>query len=571
MFRDLKEYQSIQSIYEEKVCISDEQRIITSIFEEQEFTEEELAYVKENLEEVLNQVSIEILEEVQEGKFLSEEILTEEDEALLTEMLIGEGIGALIKKGVQKAIPLAKKAASGIKTGIQKATPVIKKGLQKTKEVAKSAIGKVKQGVKAVVNNPTVKKVGTALLKTAPIGAAAVGIKKGIDFLRNRNKKETPTTGGEGGQTQTQTTDTVQGNQGSGKEIPKAKPLSDPNSARGKLQQQNIERFGKDKVQQLRDKNAAFQASKRKDSGYTRADFIKDFPNSNAAKEARAKKGRPNIMDYETYNPLNSTQKTMFNNSYDHKSAVGLAEAYKNMYDPNYQQPEVLDEETTTLIADYLLSEGILDSIEEVNQFMEEASPEDLQEIFKKIKQAAASVGDKVKQGVDKVKDTAGKVKTAVGNEINKRKEQISDYKSGGKDKLIAGNKLRKDTKKSEKDVVKKTEMNRKGDVTAQSGMGNDPGRERARLLFLKNKRKKMNEATDKDAYTKVLEYLLTQNHVDTIEEANYVMTELDAETIQDIVEMDDDLTSSRSGDLNKMYHNKKHKEFMDKVKKDTK
>ena len=566
MFRDLKEYQSIQSIYEEKVCISDEQRIITSIFEEQEFTEEELAYVKENLEEVLNQVSIEILEEVQEGKFLSEEILTEEDEALLTEMLIGEGVVSLIKKGVQKAIPLAKK-------GIEKATPIVKKGLQKTKEVAKSAIGKVKQGVKSVVNNPTVKKIGTTALKTSPIGVAAIGIKKGIDFLRNRGKK-TPPQGPpdqKQTQTQTQTTDTVQGNQGSGKEIPKATPLSNPNTAKGKLQQQNIEKFGKDRVQQLRDKNAAFQASKNKNSGYTRADFIKDFPNSNAAKEARAKKGRPNIMDYETYNPLNSTEKTMFNNSYDHKSAVGLAEAYKNMYDPNYQQPEVLDEETTTLIADYLLSEGILDSIEEVNQFMEEASPEDLQEIFKKIKQAAASVGDKVKQGVDKVKDTAGKVKTAVGNEINKRKEQISDYKSGGKDKLIAGNKLRKDTKQSETDLKTKTNLSKKGDVSAGSGMSNDPGRERARLLFLKNKRKKMNEAIDKDAYTIVLEYLLTQNHVDTIEEANYVMTELDAETIQDIVEMDDDLTSSRAGDLNKMYHNKKHKEFMDKVKKDTK
>ena len=57
MFRDLKEYQQIQKIYENKVCISDEERIITRIFEEQEFTEEELAYVKENLEEVLNQVS----------------------------------------------------------------------------------------------------------------------------------------------------------------------------------------------------------------------------------------------------------------------------------------------------------------------------------------------------------------------------------------------------------------------------------------------------------------------------------------------------------------------------------
>ena len=559
MFRDLKEYQSIQSIYEEKVCISDEQRIITSIFEEQEFTEEELAYVKENLEEVLNQVSIEILEEVQEGKFLSEEILTEEDEALLTEMLIGEGVVSLIKKGVQKAIPLAKK-------GIEKATPIVKKGLQKTKEVAKSAIGKVKQGVKSVVNNPTVKKIGTTALKTSPIGVAAIGIKKGIDFLRNRGKTTTPQgpPDQKQTQTQTQTTDTVQGNQGSGKEIPKATPLSNPNTAKGRLQQQNIEKFGKDRVQQLRDKNAAFQASKNKNSGYTRADFIKDFPNSNAAKEARAKKGRPNIMDYETYNPLNSTQKTMFNNSYDHKSAVGLAEAYKNMYDPNYQQPEVLDEETTTLIADYLLSEGILDSIEEVNQFMEEASPEDLQEIFKRIKQTAANIGNKVK-------DTAGKVTKAVGDEIKKRKEQFSDLKSGGTEKLQQGNQLRKDTKQSQKDLKTKTELSKKGDNTAQSGMSNDPGRERARLLFLKNKRKKMNEAIDKDAYTIVLEYLLTQNHVDTIEEANYVMTELDAETIQDIVEMDDDLTSSRAGDLNKMYHNKKHKEFMDKVKKDTK
>jgi len=531
MFRDLKEYQSIQSIYEEKVCISDEQRIITSIFEEQEFTEEELAYVKENLEEVLNQVSIEILEEVQEGKFLSEEILTEEDEALLTEMLIGEGVVSLITKGVQKAKPIIKK-------GIEKATPIIKKGLQKTKEVAKSAIGKVKQGVKSVVNNPTVKKIGTTALKTSPIGVAAIGIKKGIDFLRNRNKKETPT-GGEGGQTQTQTqtTDTVQGNQGSGKEIPKPRGIGkeegqiNPNSARGKMISKNVERFGKDRVQKLRDKNAAFQASKRKDSGYTRADFIKDFPNSNAAKEANKRKSRPNIMDYETYNPLNSTEKTMFNNSYDHKSAVGLAEAYKNMYDPNYQQPEVLDEETTILIADYLLSEGILDSIEEVNQFIEEASPEDLQEIFKRIKQTAANIGDKVKE-------TAGKVTKAVGDEINKRKEQVTDLTSGGKKKLQQGNQLRKDTKQSEKDLKTKTNLSKKGDNTAQSGMSNDPGRERARLLFLKNKRKKMNEAIDKDAYTIVLEYLLTQNHVDTIEEANYVMTELDAETIQDIIEM---------------------------------
>ena len=39
------------------------------------------------------------------------------------------------------------------------------------------------------------------------------------------------------------------------------------------------------------------------------------------------------------------------------------------------------------------------------------------------------------------------------------------------------------------------------------------------------------------DVYDLVLEYLLNNGHVDTVEEANYVMMELDAEVIQDIVE----------------------------------
>ena len=40
------------------------------------------------------------------------------------------------------------------------------------------------------------------------------------------------------------------------------------------------------------------------------------------------------------------------------------------------------------------------------------------------------------------------------------------------------------------------------------------------------------------DAYDLVLEYLLSQGHADTLEEANYVMLEMDAEMIGDIVEV---------------------------------
>ena len=43
-------------------------------------------------------------------------------------------------------------------------------------------------------------------------------------------------------------------------------------------------------------------------------------------------------------------------------------------------------------------------------------------------------------------------------------------------------------------------------------------------------------ESNQFDAYDLVLEYLLSSEQVATIEEANYVMTEMDAETIQAIV-----------------------------------
>ena len=278
MFRDLKEYQQIQKIYENKICISDEERIITSIFEEQEFTEEELAYVKENLEEVLNQVSIEILEEARDGKFLKEEILTEEDEKLLTEMLIGEGIGSAIKAGLKAAKPLAQKAASGIKAGIQKAAPVVKKGLQKAKEVATSAASKVKQGVKAVVNNPTVKKVGTALLKTAPIGAAAVGIKKGIDFIKNRNKPETkpeeaPST------------------------APETKTETKPKKMHS-IEKKNRARFGDEKVDKLKAKNVDFKAMRK--GTMSKDDFIKKYPKSITAQKAAGLRDHKEYDAYDT-------------------------------------------------------------------------------------------------------------------------------------------------------------------------------------------------------------------------------------------------------------------------------
>ena len=74
MFRDLKEYQQIQKIYEERVCISEEDRYITKELEET-FTEDELNFIVENTEEVFAEISNQLVEE---GSDITEETIVED-------------------------------------------------------------------------------------------------------------------------------------------------------------------------------------------------------------------------------------------------------------------------------------------------------------------------------------------------------------------------------------------------------------------------------------------------------------------------------------------------------------
>ena len=48
---------------------------------------------------------------------------------------------------------------------------------------------------------------------------------------------------------------------------------------------------------------------------------------------------------------------------------------------------------------------------------------------------------------------------------------------------------------------------------------------------------RRLNMGMEYDAYDLVLEYLFSQGHAETVEEAHYIMTEMDAETIGTIVE----------------------------------
>ena len=93
----------------------------------------------------------------------------------------------------------------------------------------------------------------------------------------------------------------------SGKKLPKARTIGpdkgqvNPNSAKGQLIAKNKEIHGGKKIEKLRDKNAAFQATRKKGSGYSMDDFVKDFPDSNAAKDRRKSKRVTSVMDMESY------------------------------------------------------------------------------------------------------------------------------------------------------------------------------------------------------------------------------------------------------------------------------
>ena len=50
MFRDLKEYRQIQSIYENQVWISDEEKQLKACLDEQNFTEDEINYIYDNFD-----------------------------------------------------------------------------------------------------------------------------------------------------------------------------------------------------------------------------------------------------------------------------------------------------------------------------------------------------------------------------------------------------------------------------------------------------------------------------------------------------------------------------------------
>ena len=306
MFRDLKEYQDITRIYQESVNISDEERKINSLISEANFSEEEINFLIENIDEI----------ELFDEDFIIESNVSQE---------LQEGVGKLIAKGIRKFGPKivkkGKQIATKLEGGATKAVKdsakntskkIISKGSELKQRMAKAYDKNIAKKVSGVSDkfSGTVKKIKDVAKKALPFGlAGAVGFglgkgtsgnKKGADEAQKKAEKDAAI--------DKQVDDYVKKRQipGGPKKIdPKqfdsrgqkggqkageagAQALKDKTTKTKKMhpiEKKNRARFGDAHVDKLKSKQVDFKAMRK--GKMSKDDFIKKYPNSITAQKSK--------------------------------------------------------------------------------------------------------------------------------------------------------------------------------------------------------------------------------------------------------------------------------------------
>jgi len=549
MFADLKEYQDLTRIYNESVNISEEERQLEKFIEEEDFTLEELEFCVENFEEIC---SLEFNDDYLIESNLNEEELHEILGAIGRKLgkffgkkaavTVGKGGVGNIAKNVSKvtkgkSVAAIKKAGkttlkkvSGIKTGasnlLTKAGTKIKNVVNKFKssKIGKKLTGAGKGMIDAVKKNPSKILVPGAILGAGVAGfmaggkkkgtqaggtagtAGAAGAKKLADAELDKKIKDGIASTGMGDKGTAMTMKGIKqasynrGERAARKKLndptlnltkseleakkketptaetkPKEKPMS-------KIEFQNRKRFGDEHVDNLKNKNVDFK--KMRKGEMSKDDFIKKYPKSQTAKKY-------NNSD-KAYRDYKKSLK---------KEDYSFAEAYSNMYSTPEQ--ETINEGLGSLIGAGLKKLG-----------------------SKAAQKAAVSAGgigvgvgggklmhDSMKEGGKKGK------KKPVGPESKGPR-----YHTGHPVKMIDG----KPTKLMPENMPPSYyggEKQKKKAVEAQQKKYGTKGSMKEEMDYL-----------GYDAYDVVLEYLLQTEQVSSIEEANYVMTEMEGTTINEIL-----------------------------------
>jgi len=373
MFRDLKEYQQIQKIYEERVCITEEERYITKELEET-FTEDELNFIAENTEEVFAEINNQLIEE---GSEITQETIDE-----------------MAKVVAKAAVPLAKRMAAGFSKNVAKTKPLAgsmaKKAVSLGKGLKSKAGELIKKGVGFVKKNAG--KIATA------VGAGAVGGAIGASTA-NKNKVETDSKGtsipstaeiraqkqGRGGGGNAGGSTDSGGTQGKGGAPAQTTPA--PEKKMSSIEKKNRARFGDKRVDMLKAKQTDFKAMRK--GTMSKDDFIKKYPKSITAQKAAG------LRDHTEWDAYDMVLEYLFS-----------TEQVSSLEEANYVMME-MDQETIGSIVNevtYYLDEGIIDNL----------------------KAGASKVGNLVKKGVDTVKSAAGGVKDKVVKRVERRQENVA-------------------------------------------------------------------------------------------------------------------------------------------------
>ena len=289
MFRDLKEYQEIQNLYENKVYLAEqEENELIDLIESFDLTDDEIEYFVENAEEFYQDEEVILLEAPLKAL-----------KTLKTIRSAGQFGG-----GIKTGINLTKSAKrANVKTILQKGARKPFDPIVKPKKFA----GPVNFGKFTSIKDKLKRNAGTLALG-AGLGAAAVGgggqisqqvdreKKKIEDKVKKKDqiKKITPVTTGGGGKSSGNAGGSTDSGGTAGPQKTETKTDTKPKTTETKTQtsttttapqkkmssieKKNRARFGDKRVDMLKAKNKAFQDMKK--GKITKDQFIKDFPKS---------------------------------------------------------------------------------------------------------------------------------------------------------------------------------------------------------------------------------------------------------------------------------------------------
>ena len=565
MFADLKEYQDLTRIYNESVNISEEERELQKFIDEEDFTLEELEFCVENFQEIC---SLEFNED-----YLVESNLNEEE---LHEILgaIGRRLGkffgkkAVVTMGKGGAGKIAKTAAKVTKG---KGAKVLSKGAElkkrmataydknilgkggsnlltkagtKVKNVAtkvgKSGLGQklkgaVKGAASAIKKNPAKLLVPGAIVGSGVAGFIAGGsgkkgsksvaaptnqlsdaeldakIKAGIaasgmgdkgTAITQKGREQAAYNKGEraarknlNDPTLNLTKSELEAKAAKEKEKAEAEAKSkQKEKPMSKIEFQNRKRFGDEHVDNLKNKNVDFQ--KMKKGEMTKKEFIDKYPKSQTAKKY-----------YNSPKAYRDYKKSLKKEDYS------FAQAYTNMY----KQENINEMGAAALIPKDSFSGGKAAPSKKDAPTKPAAGPS-----RKPSKMGAASLIPD-----SSFSDTSARRRSSARGGAQVKEETVEEGIGG----MIGGALKKLGSKAAQKAAVSA------GGIGV--GVGGGKLMHDSIKSGMKAKKKSMKEEMDYlgyDAYDVVLEYLLQTEQVSSIEEANYVMTEMEGTTINEIL-----------------------------------